>query len=618
MRSYARYLVLLPVLALATMMLTAAGFTTPAQAQTGGQPPAFVQGQILVQPRSGLPDAALHAMLRAHGAQPTDRIRQLDIRIVRVPRQAEEQIARALSRRPEVRFAEVDRLVPPSEVIPNDPRYGDAWHLPAVNAASAWKTAQGDGVTIAILDTGVDSNHADLAGKVLRGYNAVDGSTDTSDVHGHGTRVAGAAAATTDNNTGVAAVGWNADILPVRVSNRTDGYASVSAIAQGLVWAADQGAQVANISYDVSSISSVSSAAQYMRNQGGVVIVAAGNASTDPGYADNPYMTSVSATTSSGNKASWSNYGAYVNVAAPGSGILTTSRGGGYSSASGTSFASPVAAGVAALIRSANPRLAPAELDDVLYSTANNPNGDRDDYFGYGHVDAAAAVAEAARRSTFDTTPPEVRITNPGQGVTVQGLVAVDVSASDEHSGVKRVDLYAGGRQVGSTEISPYAFSWDSTTVSDGSVSLMAQAVDHAGNRAEHEITVEVQNKDEAEDDATDDTAALTVAITSPSDGASVSGPVRLRAEASSSHRVTMLRLLVDGSLICAGDGGSLQCNWNSRHHSGGEAVITATADDAAGRSASDSVTVRTGSGSDSSDGDEGGSSHPGRGNGRN
>ena len=118
--------------------------------------------------------------------------------------------------------------------------------------------------------------------------------------------------------------------------------------------------------------SSVASAAQYLRGKGGLTVVAAGNSSTNPGYADSPYIISVSATDSSDNKASWSNYGAYVDVAAPGVGIWTTTNGGGYGAVSGTSFSSPMTAGVVALMMAANPGLSPADLESALKSSADD------------------------------------------------------------------------------------------------------------------------------------------------------------------------------------------------------------------------------------------------------
>lgn len=130
---------------------------------------------------------------------------------------------------------------------------------------------------MAILDTGVDPYHPDLASKLLAGWNSASSNTDTTDINGHGTKVAGAAAAITDNSIGVAGVAGAARILPVRVTNSSDGSASTSAIANGLTWAANHGAHVANISYGVTGTSTVTSAAKYFMDKSGLTVVSAGN-----------------------------------------------------------------------------------------------------------------------------------------------------------------------------------------------------------------------------------------------------------------------------------------------------------------------------------------------------
>ena len=365
---------------------------------------AWREGQILVQPRAGLPEAEIEKILHQGGGKAIGRLRNLGIHIVQVAPRSEDAVARALSRNPHIKFAEKDMLVEATEYIPDDPQYAQAWHLPKVQAPLAWDMASAQGITIAILDSGVDTSHPDLAGQVVAGWNSVSGNSDTADINGHGTKVAGTAAAATDNAIGVAAIGFGANIMPVRITNRSDGYAYWSDIARGLTWAADNGADVANISYSATNSSSISSAAQYMRNKNGVVVVAAGNDGTNPGWGDNPAMISVSATTSSDSKASWSNYGSYIDVAAPGAGIRTTTNGGGYGAVSGTSFASPATAGLIALIMGANPDLSPDEIEAILEASADDlvAGSDWHAYYGHGRINAAAAV-EMALNTVYST-----------------------------------------------------------------------------------------------------------------------------------------------------------------------------------------------------------------------
>jgi thermitase len=606
-------------IAAALVLLVALPGTGNAQAGPpgGGQ---WVPGQVLVKPKAGLPDAQLDRILRQHQGRAVGRINAINVRIVSVPPQAEDAVVRALSRNPHISFAEKNYLVQLSEMIPNDPRFPDAWHLARIDASGAWGRAKAKGIVVAVLDTGFEAEHPDLADRLLRGYNAVDGSSDTSPVHSHGTRIAGIVAAATDNATGVAAVAWDAMILPVRVSNRSDGVASLSDIARGLSWAADNGAHVANISYNVSHSLTVGNAAQYMRNKGGVVVVAAGNSGGDPGYPDNPYMISVSATTSSDSLASWSSYGDYVNLSAPGASILTTTPGGGYTSVSGTSAASPVAAGVAALVMGANGSLKSADVEKVLFETADDLGAPGwDPYYGWGRVNAERAVARAASLRSTDTQAPVVNIKSPSHGDTVSGVVNVDVSATD-NVGVSRVDLYVNGSLVGRELTAPYEFAWDASLEQEGTSRLRAEAFDAAGNRGTDSIDVTVR-RDEADDDEGDaaDTEPPVVRILSPADGSTVSGTTRLEASATDNVGVVRMEIAVNGRTMCASDRGEVSCNWNTRRESNGDYTISATARDAAGNTGRATVTVRIGSG-DSGDDDSdsegggGGGPPPGRG----
>lgn len=569
------------------------------------------EGQILVKPKAGLPDSEFDKILKRNNAQDKEVIGNIGVHVISVPPQAEQAVVRALSRNPHVEFAELDMAVELSLTTPNDPRYGNQWHLPKIQAPSSWASSKADNTVIAILDTGVDSAHSDLSSKMLPGWNAVDGSTNSSDIHGHGTAVAGTAAAETNNSNGVAAVAWGAQILPVRITNRSDGWATWSDIARGLNWAANQGADVANISYGVSNSSAVTNAAQYMRSKGGLVVVAAGNDGVDPGFKDNPYMISVSATTSSDAKASWSNFGEFINVAAPGASIQTTTRGGGYGNWNGTSFSSPVAAGVVALIKGANPTLTPDEVEQILKASADKIAGDIHPYYGHGRVNAAAAVEMAQNmvNVTIDTEAPSVNIFSPTGGSSVSGIVTVEVNATD-NVGVSEVSLYANGKVVGTDTTAPYQFSWDSSQIADGSVSLSATAVDAAGNEGDSKsvnVTVNnatAQDNDDSEDnvvdnvdnnktdDVIDDVTPPTVAIGNPADGSRVARVVKIDVSAEDDVAVDNIQLFINGRLVSSASGGQLSHNWNTNREPRGTYTIEAVATDTSNNTAKHTITV--------------------------
>ncbi|MGH8766852.1 MAG: S8 family serine peptidase, partial [Burkholderiales bacterium] len=377
---------------------------------------------------------------------------------------------------------------------PNDPQYPNAWHLPKIGAPQAWDYTQGNPVTIAILDTGVDTTHPDLQPQLVAGWNFYDNNNNVSDVQGHGTAIAGIAAAAGNNAIGVASVSFRSKIMPMRVTN-TSGGGYYSLMASALTAAADNGARVANISFlGVSLSSTVDSAAQYMRSKGGVVVIAGGNTGslrTDP---PSDAFTAVSATATSDSIAPFSSWGDYIDIAAPGITIYTTTRGGGYGPVNGTSASSPVVAGVYALMMSANPALKPATLDNILFDTALDlGTTDWDQYFGYGRVQAANAVAKARGTSSSDSQAPTVAIASPTGG-TVSGLVPVDVTAADNVA-VARVELYVNSSLSSTDTLDPYGFTFDSTKYQDGQVILEARAYDAAGNAASSsKVTVTVDN----------------------------------------------------------------------------------------------------------------------------
>jgi thermitase len=565
-------------------------FTPLANAAPGEK--RWVPGQILVAPRVGVGPADFDAALQRHGGRSKGRVGALDVHIVSVPAHAEEAVAKALAHNPGIRFAELDVLVKPDITSANDTYYPDGWHLATINAPAAWDSSLGSGVIVAVLDSGVDASHPDLQGQLVPGWNMYDNNVNTADVYGHGTKVAGVIAALSNNGMGVTSIAWNAKIMPVRISG-TDGWASSSTIANGLSWAANNGAQIANISYAVTGSSTVTSAASYMRSKGGVVFVSAGNDGNQSSIAPNASIITVSATQSGDTLAGWSTYGDFVDIAAPGAGIWSTKNGGDYAAVSDTSFSSPAAA-VGALVMASNSSLTPDEVEDILKgSSVDLGSPGKDEFFGYGRVDAAAAVATAGSGGStgggepdpVDTVAPLVSIASPTGGV-VSGVVTVAVNASDD-TGVDRVELFANGVRVKTDFTAPYNMTWD-TSSNTGSVNLVAKAFDIANNQGvSSTVSVTVDNVVVA------DITPPTVAILSPSSsGITVSGTVQINMTAEDNVGIALLKCYVDGALKGTTTAGTLSCSWNTRKAATGLHTIRAYAEDTAGLTAISEVQV--------------------------
>ena len=229
--------------------------------------------------------------------------------------------------------------------------------------------------------------------------------------------------------------------------------------------------------------STISSAAQYMQSKGGVVVVAAGNDSLFDSLTDNPYIVTISATDKSDLLASFSNTGNNIDLCAPGVSIMSTTRGGGYGSWTGTSLSAPITAGAAALLISAKPTLTGAEVVKILKDTADDLGTiGWDTKFGKGRLNVYRAIQSVAPAPTpGDTTAPQVVITAPVNGQTVSSPVTVTVNATD-NVGVKRVDLYVDGVLVNSSSTAPFMTVWNSSSAVPGNYGLQVKAYDAAGN----------------------------------------------------------------------------------------------------------------------------------------
>jgi serine protease len=317
----------------------------------------------------------------------------------------EDAIVEALSH--DERVEHVERMaVYRATFVPNDPLYEKQWHLTRVGAESAWNYSCGRGVTVAVIDTGVAcfdkgpfSRGTDLAGtRCEGGWNFVDDSPEAADDHGHGTHVAGTIAQTTNNGMGTAGLAFCATLMPVKVLTR-QGFGTVANVAEGIRLAADEGAQVINLSLGGPIKSAIlEDAVKHALGKGVVVVAAAGNSGRKVGWpAAYPGVVAVSATDSNDKIAWFSSRGPEITVAAPGVAVTqqTICNGGRdkcelFGTFNGTSMASPHVAGVAAMIESLGATSGPA-VSRALTSSARAK--DDANLYGAGIVDGRAAAA---------------------------------------------------------------------------------------------------------------------------------------------------------------------------------------------------------------------------------
>ena len=367
---------------------------------------------------------------------------------------------------------------------PNDPAYPSLWGLAKIQASSAWDMAKGSGVVVAVVDTGSDPAHPDLAANLwtnpaeipgngidddgngyvddVRGWNFVSNTNAPLDGHSHGTHVSGTIAAVGNNGVGIIGVSPSSKIMAVK-GLADDGSGYDSDLAQGIIYAADNGADIINMSWGGTGDSPViEDAIQYAHALGVVLVAAAGNSAIDASQflpAKYASVITVSAFNSADAMAPFSNFGSKIDVAAPGVGIQSTIPGGYYSSYNGTSMAAPHVAGVAALLLSQRPTLTNEQVRQILRQTADDVGAAGfDPQAGYGRINAMKALQAAS--------PPALVITSPVQFGTVTGSVDVRGSAEGASFQSRRLEYGAG--------VSPGTFLpigiWASTPVANGSL----------------------------------------------------------------------------------------------------------------------------------------------------
>ena len=395
---------------------------------------------------------------------------------VDVPAGQVDEAAGALRADPAVTYVEPDHVAH-AAVMPDDPAYPSQWGIPRARVDAAWATTHGSSnVVVAVVDTGVTAI-PELAGRLLTGRDFVNGDSDADDDNGHGTMAAGVIAAAGGNGAGTAGICWTCRILPVKVLD-ANGSGSYSAIADGIRYAADRGADIINLSLGGADDGQVlRDAVAYAVGKGALVLAAAGNdGSTAPHYpAAIPAALAVGASTATDTRYSWSDYGAdWVDVAAPGC-TPAPARTGGVGQFCGTSAATPFAAGVAALLASTSPQPTAARIRTALTASADALAGG---WVAAGRINAENAL-HALPTARTEHAVLTTRFRYPVPGALVRGTVGVGALAAAD-AGVARVQLLAGTSLVGTDTTSPYAFRWR-TTPRTGPVTLTLRTYDRSG-----------------------------------------------------------------------------------------------------------------------------------------
>lgn len=454
----------------------------------------FVPGELLVKFRDGVRSSDIANILRDSGGRTRRTVRGVDVQVVSVSRGTEKSRLEQLRRNPLVEYAELNGIYS-AVAMPNDPRVGEQWQYENtgqtggtadadIDAFAAWDVTQGSAnVAVAIVDTGIDSSHADLAGKVVKSVNFTSSST-AEDRYGHGTHVAGIVAATTGNGLGVAGTCPTCVLYNVKVLG-DDGNGSWADIAAGINWALDNGAKVINLSLGGTSGSyAVQSSINNAWSRGVVIVAASGNSNTSrafyPAYYSN--IIAVAATTSQDQKASFSNYGSWVDVAAPGQNILSTTMGSTYGLMNGTSMATPFVSGLAGLLWSTPYGTSATAVRSRLESTADHISG-TGSRWANGRINACKAVSG---RCDQVTTGPTVSIASPVSGTIVTNPSAsllVQVAANDAtaSTGSLSVSISVDGgpwsTAAWNASSSRYEWSWNVSSAATGPHAIRARAV---------------------------------------------------------------------------------------------------------------------------------------------
>lgn len=392
----------------------------------------YFPGRVVVRFRTGMHTAALSLSFLPFNIR-AEPIRALGAYRLSVAPGQELTVLQKLRQNPLVEYAQVERVLRIDDRVPNDTFYPSQWNLSMINAPKAWDITLGrSDIVIAIADTGINLDHPDLRGKLwinpreipnngidddgngyiddVYGWNFVGNNNNPRDDHGHGSHVSGIVAASTDNGIGTAGLAWAARVMAVKVGD-AQGQISDADAAQGIRYAADNGAKIINLSFGGTGtaldFAILQEAITYAHDKGSLIVASAGNCGDPATYqqqgctelspsiypAAGQNVVAVGATDKDNKRASFSEFGPYVDLTAPGVEIYSAWLNSSYASARGTSQAAPHVAALAALVWTVNPTLKADEVESIMESSALDlGTSGRDDQFGYGRIDAYRAL----------------------------------------------------------------------------------------------------------------------------------------------------------------------------------------------------------------------------------
>jgi subtilisin family serine protease len=550
----------------------------------------FVADELLVQALPGAQPDAVAAAYGAIDATVIDSLPEIDLVVLSIEPGTQAEAAAALAETGLFENLQKNYVLQASRT-PNDPQFSAQPNLTTVRAPTAWDQTVGhEEIVIAVVDTGVDAAHLDLESKVIGGWNVYDGNADYSDRMGHGTNVAGVAAASSNNGVGVTGVSWDSPVLAVRAAG-ADGASTSRHLAAGILWALGNGARVINVSFaPLHANTTVRAAAQQAYNRGALVVIASGNSGSLFTAAGYPEALFVGATDDRDAITSFSDRGPYVDMVAPGLQLVTTGMGGAYQYATGTSFAAPMVAGAAALAWSANPDLRPGTIADILTATTKDLGASgKDQTYGTGRLDVGAAVARAAITNvSTDTTAPSVRFTRPTDGSSQASRFTVALAATDA-TGVADVVLRLDGIELATDTRSPYAFTVDPGRYARGRHTLSAVATDLVGNTSTvSSIAVTFTGSSSQ--------GAAGITFTSPAANATVSADTTITARVSSSVGLVSAEWYVDGESVLvsplSGTSSTINLLWRAGTAAQGAHVVTVVVTDLAGGTTTGSLNL--------------------------